>query len=280
LQLVWFQCRVHAEERKDYEIQKTTKNPVSHFVLKCGFKPIWTISWQWQIILCILVSVSLYQVSGSDPQTSKTTIFNGAKISVSLIQFNIRTFKVRHSADTLLFVSPILNAQNKEIDVQSLQTYTHTRVDDFCILSQWKARDELHTFTQCLCLFDYITCTNLYKWQRCFAVTWTHAGAVLSGLRWWNLGCSVSPNPPPFSCPSIHVNLTTGWATSDNWSGWKLILLVFFAWLTSALAFSLMTFLKWLTSGHARADSTLPCNWFSCVMTIHLDHAIFFCWCL
>lgn len=209
---------------------------------------------------------SLYQVPGSDPQTSKTNIFNSTKISVSLIQFNVRTCKVRHPVDTLLSISPILNAQKKEFEVRSPETCTYPRLDNFCIVSQWKASDELHIFTPCWCLFNYVTCTSLYKWQRCFAVTWAHAGAVLSGLGWWNLGCSVSPNPPPFSCASIHVHLTIGWATSDSWSDWKLTLL-FFAGLTSALAFSSMTFLNWLTRGQARAfDCTLPCDWFICVI--------------
>lgn len=187
---------------------------------------------------------------------------------------------MRHSVDTLFSISPILNAQKKEFEVQSPETYSHLRVDDFCILSQWKASHKVDIFAPCWCLFNYITCTNLCKWQRCSAVTWAHAGAVLSGIGWQNLGCSVSPNPPPFSRASIHINLSTGWATSDSWCGWKQIVL-FFCWITSTSAFSSVTFLNWLTRGHARGfDGTLPCDWFICVITSHLEHVIFFRWSL
>lgn len=79
---------------------------------------------------------SLYQVPGFDPQTSETIIFNGTKSSVSLIQFNASTFKMRHSVDTVHSLSPTPNTQMKEPEAGSPETYSHPIIDDFCILFQ------------------------------------------------------------------------------------------------------------------------------------------------
>lgn len=57
-------------------------------------------------------------------------------MSVSLIQINVKTFKVMHSNTMLFFISLIINAQKKEVEVQSPEKYRQHRVNDFCILSR------------------------------------------------------------------------------------------------------------------------------------------------
>lgn len=149
-------------------------------------------------------------VSDSDPQTSKITIFN----TITLIQFNVRTVKVRHSNTILFFFSLTSNTTKREAEVQSPQNYDVP--DKMPSVSSWG--EELwwitHFLTPCWCVFNYITCTNLHKWQRRFAVTWPCTAVVLSGLTWWNQGCQLYPHPPPLPCASTHVSITTGWAIS------------------------------------------------------------------